>query len=74
MDVKRFEKKLKHLTQEEILTGAISSLNMLLFDKGITSEKELQKYFLEWLKYYKASSGCMPDKNPAAQAKCKYCK
>ena len=47
MDVKRFEKKLKHLTQEEILTGAISSLNMLLFDKGITSEKELQKYGIE---------------------------
>ena len=55
MDVKRFEKKLKHLTQEEILTGAISSLNKLLVDKGIVSANELQKYFLEWLKYWKSS-------------------
>lgn len=55
MNVQKFEKKLKGLTQEEILTGAISSLNQLLVDKGVTNKNELQKYFLKWPQYYKAS-------------------
>lgn len=64
MDVQRFSRRLRHLTQEEICTGAISSLNQLLIDKGITSQAELQRYFLEWLRHYKMfCEGCLPDTN-----------
>jgi hypothetical protein len=60
MDAERFESKIRHLNQEEILTGAISSLNRLLVDKGLIKEDEVQNYFLNWLnqhKLEKAASG-----------------
>lgn len=50
MKTKKFENKIEHLTQIQILSGAVSSLNQLLVDKGIISEKELQKYFKRWMR------------------------
>jgi len=38
------------------LTASVSSLNKLLADKGLTTEAELQKYFLDWLEKHKAVS------------------
>jgi hypothetical protein len=49
MDIAEFESKIKQLDQEHILTGAISSLNKLLVDKGIVRQEELQNYFLQWM-------------------------
>ncbi len=49
MKVKNFEKRISHLTQQEILAYSVSSLNKLLVDKGIVTRDELQKYFLEWM-------------------------
>jgi hypothetical protein len=49
MDIASFESKIKQLDQEQILTGAISSLNKLLVDKGIVKQEELQDYFLHWM-------------------------
>jgi hypothetical protein len=49
MDIANFESKIKQLDQEQILTGAISSLNKLLVDKGIVKQEELQDYFLDWI-------------------------
>jgi hypothetical protein len=50
MDIASFESKIKQLDQEQILTGAVRSLNKLLVDKGIVKEEELQDYFLHWLR------------------------
>jgi hypothetical protein len=49
MDIVNFESRIKHLDQEQILSGAISSLNKLLVDKGIVKENEIQDYFLHWM-------------------------
>jgi hypothetical protein len=49
VNIASFESRIKHLEQEEILSGAISSLNKLLVDKGIVKETEIQDYFLHWL-------------------------
>lgn len=53
MRIKDFEKCIKHLSQEEILTGSISSLNELLVQKGIVSRRELQEAFLSWMRQTK---------------------
>jgi hypothetical protein len=50
LNIDEFEKQVKDLDQTEILSGAISSLNKLLVDKRIVQEKELQDYFLEWMR------------------------
>ena len=42
MQVENFESKVKHLTQSQLLTGAISSLNKFFVDKGVLSEEEIQ--------------------------------
>lgn len=52
MKTKNFEKKIKHLSQTQILTGAVSSLNRALVSKGIATEAELQSYFQAWLRNY----------------------
>lgn len=57
MEVGKFAKKLKGLDQIEVVTGFVSALNKLLVDKGVVTEKELQKYFLDWLKLYKSTKG-----------------
>ena len=49
MDITEFESKIKQFDQQYILTGAISSLNKLLVDKGIVKQEELQDYFLHWM-------------------------
>jgi hypothetical protein len=49
MDIASFESRIKQLDQQQILTGAISSLNKLLVDKGIVKADELQDYFLHWM-------------------------
>ncbi|MBV8361009.1 MAG: hypothetical protein JO189_24200 [Deltaproteobacteria bacterium] len=49
MDIAEFESKIKQLDQQQVLTGAISSLNKLLVDKGIVKADELQDYFLHWM-------------------------
>jgi len=49
MDTASFESRVKHLDQQQILTGAVSSLNQLLVDKGIVKPDELQDYFLHWM-------------------------
>jgi hypothetical protein len=53
MEVVKFESRIKHLDQEQILSGAISSLNKLLVDKGIIKENEIQDYFFNWMKEHK---------------------
>lgn len=55
MKAEKFEKKLKGLTQVEVLTGVVAVLNKLLMDKGIVSEAELQRYMSDWLKKYRSS-------------------
>jgi hypothetical protein len=40
MNIASFESKLKQLDQQQMLTGAISSLNRLLVDKGIVNEDD----------------------------------
>ena len=47
MDVREFEKKIHHLTQEEIIETGVSVTNMILVEKGICTEDELQNKFLE---------------------------
>jgi len=49
MKIEKFEAKIRNLKQEQLLTGAISSLNKLLVDKGIINEDEIQNYFLNWV-------------------------
>jgi hypothetical protein len=49
MDIAEFESRIKQLDQQHILTGAISSLNKLLVDKGIVKQEEIQDYFLHWI-------------------------
>jgi hypothetical protein len=49
MDIAEFESKIKQLDQQHILTGAISSLNKLLVDKGIVKQEEIQEYFIHWM-------------------------
>lgn len=53
MDIEKFEKRIKHLSQTQILSGAISSLNKLLVDKGVVTYTEIQKYFSAWMEEYK---------------------
>ncbi len=50
MSTEEFEKRIKHLDQIQILSGAISSLNRLLIDKGLVEEEELQDFFLDWVR------------------------
>ncbi|MEK7503139.1 MAG: hypothetical protein AAB556_01695 [Patescibacteria group bacterium] len=38
------------MSQIQILSGTVSSLNKLLVDRGIVSEYELQDYFQKWMK------------------------
>lgn len=45
MKTEKFERKIMGLSQIEILSGAVGSLNRLLVDKGIVSKKELREYF-----------------------------
>ena len=49
MKVEKFEKQLKGLGQVDILTGAVDSLNKLLVDKGVITQRELQDYFSSWI-------------------------
>jgi hypothetical protein len=49
MDIASFESRIKDLDQQEILAGAISSLNKLLVDKGVLRQDEIQEYFLQWM-------------------------
>ncbi|MDP3963493.1 MAG: hypothetical protein Q8Q39_03275 [bacterium] len=49
MKVKNFEKNIRHLTQEELLTGGMSSLQKILVAKGITTKEELQAGLLAWM-------------------------
>ena len=50
MKIKHFEKKIKHLTQWEVLSGAVSTLSKILVRKGYVSRSELQSGILEWMK------------------------
>jgi hypothetical protein len=50
MKTAEFEKKISHLTQEELLTGVVSSLNCILVDKGIIKDIEIQNELLKWMK------------------------
>lgn len=52
MKTEKFEKKIKHLSQIEILSGAINALNQLLIDRGFVSEGELQDYFKKWMRQH----------------------
>lgn len=45
-----FRKKIEHLDQVQLLTGAMSSLNRLLVDKKVVAPEELQRCFLEWMR------------------------
>ena len=56
MKVSKFEKRIQHLSQEAVLTGAVSVLNKLLVQKGIVTKKELQECFLEWMKFVKENT------------------
>lgn len=53
MDIEKFEKRIKHLDQTQILSGAISSLNKLLVDKGVVTYTEIQDYFSAWMSKHK---------------------
>lgn len=50
MRATEFQKKISHLDQVEVLTGAVSSMNRLLVDKGVVDAEELQKYFAAWMR------------------------
>jgi hypothetical protein len=49
MKTAEFEKKIRHLDQIQVITGAIDTLNKLLVDKGIVKPEELQSYFNSWM-------------------------
>ena len=50
MKTKDFEKHISHLSQEQILTGGLSTINKLLAEKGIVTSEELQLGLLGWVK------------------------
>ena len=50
MTERQFMKSIQHLNQVEILSGAVSTLNRLLVDKGVVTDKELQEKFLDWMR------------------------
>lgn len=50
MKTEKFEKKIKHLTQVEILSVAVSVINKILFDKGLITQEDLQRLFLNEIK------------------------
>jgi hypothetical protein len=59
VDIRKFERKICHLTQEEIVQTGVSVTNMILVEKGICTEDELQNKFLKVMR--------QPDElNPAA--------
>ncbi|MBI2055772.1 MAG: hypothetical protein HYT37_00105 [Candidatus Sungbacteria bacterium] len=47
MRIREFERKIKHLTQMEIINCALSVLGHMIIKKGIATEEELQNKFLE---------------------------
>jgi hypothetical protein len=56
VETKQFEKKIRHLDQIQVITGAISTLNKLLIDKGIVKSEELQSYFADWMREQKLTT------------------
>ena len=66
MQTKVFARHIRHLDQADILTGAISSLNKLLVDKRLIQERELQDYFLEWMRQQKLTGRNGKGKKPKA--------
>jgi hypothetical protein len=49
VSVKDFEENIKHLSQQQILTAGIDTLNKLLVEKGICTNEELQNGILDWM-------------------------
>lgn len=49
MKTKKFEKKIRHLSQKDIVTGNLSVLNKVLIDSGYITKSELQKMFIQWM-------------------------
>ena len=60
MRIKHFEKKIKHLTQLELVSGAVSVLCKVLVRKGHVSTFELQSGLLEWMKENRLESKKIP--------------
>lgn len=50
MKAKKFEKKIRHLSQKDIVAGNLHVLNRVLIDSGYITKSELQKMFLDWMK------------------------
>jgi len=50
MKIEKFERRIQHLDQTQILSGVVSSLNKLLVDKGLAKPEEIQSYFLQWMR------------------------
>ena len=46
MKIADIEKKIKHLSPEQVLTVAINTINRILIDKGITTIEEIRERFL----------------------------
>lgn len=47
MKITDIEKKIKHLSQQQILTIAVNTINHILVEKGITTIKEIRERFLK---------------------------
>ena len=45
MEVAKFERTIRHLSQEEIAATAISTINKILVKKGIATVDEIQQTF-----------------------------
>lgn len=50
MKTKDFEKHIKHLSQEQVLTGGLGTINKLLVEKGLVTAEELQAGLMDWIK------------------------
>ena len=59
MRIEKFERRIQHLDQTQILSGAINSLNKLLIDKGIAKPEEIQDYFLQWMQEQNLKKGTL---------------
>ncbi len=58
MGIREFENKIRHLTQEEIIQTGVSVTNMILVEKGICTEDELQNKFLEVMRPKPDTNAC----------------
>lgn len=51
MEVQKFERKIKHLKNKQILQGSINAITKVLVSKGLVTEEELQDTFMEWVNH-----------------------